>query len=147
MGRHGHTTGGQRTKEWRTWNAMIRRCKYPSMQRFYRYGGIGVTFCERWNSFEKFLEDVGFSPSENHSLGRIDNKKGYEPSNVRWETPKQQSRNKSTTRFITLNGIKKPLCDWSEITGLSRTTITQRIDAYGWSIEKALTTPKRKFLK
>lgn len=145
MGRHGHTIGGKRTKEWRAWNAMIRRCKYPSMQRFNRYGGIGITVCEKWLAFENFLKDVGFAPSENHSIGRIDNKLNYEPNNVRWETPHEQSRNKSSTRLLTLNGVTMPLCDWANKTGLSRTTITQRIDAYGWTVERALTTKKRGF--
>lgn len=142
MKTHGHTANGKRTKEWRTWNAMWRRCKYPSMERFYRYGGIGITVCERWKSFQQFLSDVGFAPSEKHTLGRIDNKVGYTPENVKWETPHEQSRNKTTTRKITFNGKTMPLCDWAIETGLSRTTITQRIDAYGWSVEKALSTPK-----
>lgn len=143
MGRHGHTIGGNRTKEWKAWNAMIRRCKYPSMQRYNRYGGIGITVCERWQKFENFLHDMGDAPSEHHSLGRIDNTDGYKPGNMRWETQHEQSRNKSSTRMLTLGDQTMPLCDWAAKTGLSRTTITQRIDAYGWTVERALTTKKR----
>ena len=122
---------------------MIRRCKYPSMQRYARYGGIGITVCDHWNVFENFLEDMGFAPSKQHSLGRIDNSKGYELGNVRWETLHEQSRNKSSTRMLIFDGKTMPLCDWARETGLSRTTITQRIDSYGWTVERALTTPKR----
>lgn len=143
MSKHGHTKNGQRSKEWRAWNAMIRRCKYPSMQRYNRYGGIGIKVCDRWADFLNFLQDVGNAPSESHSLGRIDNKIGYEPGNVKWETTKEQSRNKSTTRYITFNNQTLALCDWSEKTGIPTTTITQRIDYYKWDIEKALTTPVR----
>ena len=142
--KHGHCRTNKRTKEWYAWHSMIRRCKYPSMDRYHRYGGRGISVCERWKDFSNFLQDVGFAPSEKHSLGRIDNEGNYEPGNVQWETPEQQHRNTSGNRNITFNGETLTLVEWSEKTGLKRTTITQRIDAYGWSIEKALTTPKRR---
>jgi hypothetical protein len=113
------------------------------MQRYARYGGIGITVCDHWNVFENFLQDMGFAPSKQHSLGRIDNSKGYELGNVKWETLHEQSRNKSSTRMLIFDGKTMPLCDWACETGLSRTTITQRIDSYGWTVERALTTPKR----
>ena len=142
--KHGHCRATNRTKEWRAWNSMIRRCTYPSMDRYPHYGGRGITVCERWNEFTNFLEDVGFAPSKKHSLGRIDNDGNYEPKNVRWETVEQQHRNTSANRKISYKGETLTLVEWSEKTGLKRTTITQRLDSYGWSIEKTLTTPARK---
>jgi hypothetical protein len=141
--RHGHCKVNARTKEWGAWNAMHRRCKYPSMDRYEKYGGRGITICERWNNFLNFLEDVGYAPSKTHSLGRIDNDGNYEPSNVRWETVQQQHRNTSGNRKITFNEKTLTLCEWAELTGIKRTTITQRLDAYGWSVEATLTTPTK----
>ena len=141
--KHGHCTTTKRTKEWTAWHSMIRRCKYPSMERYPHYGGRGITVCERWKDFSNFLEDVGFAPSKEHTLGRINNNGNYEPGNVRWETPIEQHRNTSGNRKITFSGQTLTLVEWAEKTGLKRTTITQRLDYYKWSIEKTLTTPAR----
>lgn len=41
-------------------------------------------------------------------------------------------------------GLKLTLSAWARRTGISRTTIIERL-ASGWSIEKTLTTPGRKY--
>ncbi len=143
--RHGEARMNNRSKEWRSWNAMIRRCTYPSMERFPIYGGRGITICNQWrNSFETFLKDMGRAPSNKHSLDRIDNNGNYEPDNCRWATNSEQIKNSRKARLITYNGKTQNLCDWVKETGIKRTTIQMRIDVQGWSIEKALTTPVRK---
>jgi hypothetical protein len=125
---------------WRSWWGMIRRCYYARATRFERWGGRGITVCERWKTFEGFLADMGEKP-EGSSLERIDNDKGYSPENCKWATPKEQARNTRRNRLLTFNGITLPLVSWVERTGLKRTAITQRIDSYGWTIEQALTAP------
>lgn len=92
---HGHAARGKRSPTWNAWRAMINRCTYPSQQSYPRYGGRGITICERWrDSFENFLADVGEKPGPEYSLGRIDNDGNYEPGNVRWETVDQQIGNR-----------------------------------------------------
>lgn len=93
--KHGFTD----TKEYRAWLAMKARCSDNRRHNAHRYVGRGITVCERWdNSFESFLKDVGPAPTPKHSLGRINNDKNYQPGNCRWETPKQQAANRSTSR-------------------------------------------------
>lgn len=140
--RHGHCAERGRSREWRCWNAMIRRCKYASMDRYPRYGGRGITVCDRWLSFENFLADMGNAPSEKHTIGRMDNDLNYEPGNVQWELMIDQQQNTSRTRHLSFQGRTQSLQSWANETGLSRTTITQRIDQYGWSVDRALSTPK-----
>ena len=53
--------------------------------------GIGI--CDSWLSFKSFLDDMGEAPP-GMSIDRIDNSKGYEPSNCRWATTAQQNRNR-----------------------------------------------------
>ena len=140
--KHGQAGEGKRTKEWRAWNGMIRRVKYPSMNCYPRYGGRGIEVCQEWlTSFETFFEDVGLAPSPELTLDRIDNNGNYEPDNVRWTTMSEQVKNSSHARMLTCGDRTMNLCDWVEETGIKRTTIQMRLDKYGWSVEKALTTP------
>ena len=142
MYKHGEARNGKRTKEWRTWNGMIRRVKYPSMESYPRYGGRGITVCKRWlgiNGFINFLADMRRAPSTHHSLDRINNDGNYTPKNCRWATRSQQIRNSTKARLITFNEQTKHIGDWSNEIGINRQTIQMRIDVYKWPVEKALT--------
>lgn len=86
------------------WRAIRSRCHNPGNQNFADYGARGITVCERWDSFEVFLADVGRRPSERHSLGRINNDLGYSPTNCRWETPGEQQRNTRKSKWWHING-------------------------------------------
>jgi hypothetical protein len=44
--------------------------------------------------------------------------------------------------LITFNGITKPLAQWASEMNLPYETIHNRLFARGWSVEKALTTPR-----
>lgn len=127
---------------------MKQRCNYPKNKRYDRYGGRGIKVCERWNSnFLAFLEDMGKKPTNQHTLERIDNNGDYEPSNCRWATNLEQSNNRIDSVIIESNGVALTIRGWSERLGIKYKTLRQRLFVYGWSTEKALTYPTRKYNK
>ena len=98
--------------------------------------------CDEWkDSYENFKRDVGKKPSKDYSIDRINNNGNYEPSNIRWATRKQQANNKRNVKILEYNGEYHTIPEWSEIIGIDKDTIKQRINKLGWSIEDALSKP------
>jgi hypothetical protein len=117
----------------------------PPMQRrerqaLRRYGGRGITVCKRWESFENFLADVGYAPSKDHSLGRIENDGNYEPGNVEWQTQTVQANNKCSNWVLSAFGRTQTLKEWASERRMRKLTIRWRI-VNGWSVEDALLKP------
>jgi hypothetical protein len=138
---HGEATKGSESVEYRTWARMKNRCTNPNHTAYPHYGGRGIAVCDRWmGSFEDFLEDMGRRPTPQHSIDRIDNDGDYEPGNCRWATKTEQSSNYSRNRVLEHGGRRQTLSQWANEVGVSAEAIASRIDAFGWSVEKALTT-------
>jgi len=138
--RHGKT----KTPEYGIWKTMKSRCGNRNTQSYVNYGGRGITVCDRWkNSFEAFLLDMGERPSRAHSIDRRDGTKGYSPDNCRWATPMEQAANSTKPRVLTMNGVSDSIAGWARRTGLTSATIDLRLRNRGWSVERALTTPRR----
>lgn len=139
--RHGYARDSGTVSEYSIWEAMKGRCCNKNNAMFSRYGGRGISVCDRWkHSFVNFLEDMGSRPSAKHSIDRIDNDGNYEPSNCRWATMKEQSRNMSRNRWVDYNGVRMVIKDWATelgidsrqlYTSLKTKTLQDVIDARG----------------
>jgi len=140
--KHGEAAGGK-TVEYKIWEGLRKRCTNPNNNEWENYGGRGITVCERWNSFENFLADMGRRPSPKHSLDRWpDNDGAYEPGNCRWATDIEQQRNTRKNFLVSVGGRRMTL---AEACGGSRTRrynlAYQRITKFGWASERAISTP------
>lgn len=127
-GKRARTHGMTSTPEYSTWSSMITRCKNKNSAAWKDYGGRGITVCERWKSFDNFIDDMGSRPSDKHTLDRIDNDLGYSPENVRWATREEQSNNRRNTRRVVLNGEAVPLRRAARALGVNVNTASARFN-------------------
>ena len=138
---HGHYVNDSPTATYRVWSGMWTRCTNQNDPGFKRYGGRGITVCERWGSFQNFLADMGERP-DGLSIDRIDVNGPYAPENCRWATTKEQMRNRRNNTIISVDGKREVLADIADRTGFHRSTITSRIRKQGMAPEQATTASR-----
>lgn len=100
---HGHTAVPGKTREYRSWQNMKKRCLVPTNTHFKDYGGRGIRICERWMVFDNFIKDMGRCPP-GYSIERTNNDRNYEPGNCRWATQDTQCNNKRSNITVDILG-------------------------------------------
>jgi len=131
--------GGRKSKLYAVWNGIMGRCLNQNNPAYPRYGGRGITICDRWRDFAAFLADMG-EPPPGFSVERVDNDQGYSPTNCIWADRKTQGRNKRDNHLLTVNGETLTIAEWADRVGLKYATVHQRI-RYGWPPDAAVLTP------
>lgn len=142
ISKHGHSKsefcGKRPTKTYAAWQAMKGRCNNPNFENYPLYGGRGITYCDRWESFENFLFDMGEAPSKEFSLDRIDSNGNYEPSNCRWADVVMQNNNTRSNTWIEYKGQRKTLSQWCDELDLKYNAAQWRYKKYNGDPEKTL---------
>lgn len=145
------------TRTYRIWAGMKTRCYNPKSGERERYMDRGITACECIKASVKGIIDVIGNAPLRMTLDRIDNEKGYfcgacedcisseKPANIRWSTVKDQNRNRSSNRMVTISGVTKCASEWAEQIGISGSTLISRI-LRGWPEDRLLAAPRRQTL-
>ena len=120
-----------RHRLYNTWKTMIHRCENKKRIKYPMYGGRGISVCEEWHDFNTFVFWALLNGyQEGLQIDRIDNNGNYCPNNCRWVTPKQNSRNRRNTVYLTVNGKTKSVAEWCETIKVSAFTV------YWWVRDK-----------
>ena len=118
------------TRIYRAWRNMKDRCYNKNNKDYCNYGERGITVCDDWNydfqCFYNWAMNNGYS--EDLTIERIDVNISYSPNNCKWILMKEQSANRRSNHYITINGKTKTISEWSSISGLNRETIRRRIN-------------------
>lgn len=129
--------GMSRQRLYTIWRGMRQRCR-----RNKKYKHISV--CKAWDLFESFRDWAYMNGySDDLTIDRIDNNKGYSPDNCRWASYKVQENNRSNNTHITINGETHTISEWSEVSGIGRETIRYRLN-HNWNKEDLLLKPNCK---
>lgn len=136
--KHGSAQRGKQEHLYILWGAMKDRATNYNRRDAKHYASKGITLYEDWNNYETFKEwALNNGYSEGMSIDRIDNSKGYCPENCHWIPLKEQNKNKTTNRIITIDGKSQILSDWCRELNLNRNLVSSRLSR-GWSERRAL---------
>lgn len=119
----------------------MNRCYRPDHDSYGRYGGRGISVCERWHTFENFAADMG-EPKPGQQIDRIDTEGDYKPENCRWTSQVENANNKSSSRLLTINGKTQTMAQWAREAGVNYIAFSARVRR-GWDLEKAINTKGR----
>lgn len=136
-----------KTRLHKIWESMHYRCENPNHKYYANYGGRGIRVCNEWNEYVPFRDwAIKTGYNDNLTIDRVEVNGNYNPENCRWATIREQQNNKRSNHLAQFNGISHTISEWSEIVGIKKTTIKERLNA-GWPIEKVLTEPVRQRTK
>lgn len=124
-----------------SWYAMKQRCNNVLNSQYADYGGRGISYPAKWESFEGFKEEMGLGYKSGLTIERVDNNKGYSKENCRWATRKEQNNNKRSNIVLSLDGETHALAIWAEKLGMGFSRLRARWYR-GWPTERILSTTK-----
>jgi hypothetical protein len=134
------THGQSQSVEYAAWQAMWYRCTSPKFAQYDEYKSRVP--CERWKTFENFLEDMGPKPSKAHTLERIDNALGYGPQNCCWATRTVQNNNTSRNVKYQVGEKKLSAKELAEYLEMPYKTLRYRLLVQKRSLEHLLRVHK-----
>jgi hypothetical protein len=128
------------------WHSIKRRCYNKNSDGYKNYGAKGIKVCDEWiTNFISFYEwSILNGYKKGLTIDRIDNKKGYSPTNCRYVNRKIQNNNTTRNKRVIFNGIEKTLGELSEEYNIDYQLLYSRFHYRNMSLEKALSMPPRR---
>jgi len=131
--KHGYACNGKVERLHNVWRDILKRCYSTNVQSYKDYGGRGISVCAEWKNdypaFRAWMLSQGYG--DGLTVERIDNDGPYSPENCMLASRRQQARNRRTTRWVVIDGVKKSLAEWIEILKISRTVARGMLAKYG----------------
>ncbi len=97
------------------WANMLQRCYNSNDPAYKNYGGRGIKVCRKWWKFKNFYKDMKDTYKQGLTLERKDNNGNYKPSNCKWATRQEQSRNSRAKGCYWNDELKK----WESYIGIN----------------------------
>ena len=114
-------------------SGMKRRCYNQNDENYRWYGAKGIKICDEWmnnpKAFELWSIENGYN--DNLTIDRENEEKDYCPENCRWITSNDNSKYKSTTHIIDVNGEKHTGREWADRLKISTNVINTYVRKYG----------------
>jgi len=138
MERHGKSN----TRAYSIWADIKKRCNNKKSTMYRHYGGRGIGYTKKWETFTGFYEDMG-DPPEGLEIERKDNNKGYCKNNCTWVSHKEQANNRRSninirykTKTFTIKQASEEFC-------IPYRTLLMRVKN-GWAVSIAIEKPVRR---
>ena len=93
---------------------MLKRCNNPNSQAYKWYGARGITVCPLWYDFVTFFLWALPLWKKGLTIDRINNDKGYSPTNCKFSTRAEQVRNRDCSVKLTIDGVTRCVTEWAE---------------------------------
>ena len=130
-------------------HCMHYRCENENHPQYKDYGGRGITVCNEWSmdnapAFISWAIQHGWK--KGLEIDRIDNNKGYSPDNCRFVTRQENCRNRSSNKYVTVNGEELLLCEAIEkYCVVDEHIFEHRYYVRKWGLDRALFQPRRNY--
>lgn len=137
--KHGDARAGKITRLHKIWRKMLDRCNSKP-----EYAGRGISVCAEWKEYVNFRTwALSYGYSDDLTIERVNNDGNYEPSNCKWATIAEQTRNRRSSVLLEFNGERMTQSEWGRKLGIDPTTIHYRLKN-GLSMEEVFAKPYHK---
>ena len=118
---------------------MKARCSNQKCKDYGNYGARGIRVCKEWEDYRVFKEwALSHGYEDGLSIERIDVNGDYCPENCKWIPAIDQPLNTRVNYHVMYHGRDYVFGELIRKKGLKYSATYNRINVYGWSVEKAI---------
>lgn len=121
--------GESNTLLYKRWLLMKRSCYNPNAKSYQTIGRQGIEVYPEWRdnymAFKSYVLEHGYK--DGLIIDRIDRSDDFKPNNLKFSTPDERQKVRSSRKRIICNGQSKSLSEWAREIGVTRQTLYARI--------------------